>query len=77
MVMMQLNSRMLIRNLIRLNFTLISAYFLISLLFGFTDENSLAGMVFFALLTPFILFSMIANLLLLLYCFVTTRRDSK
>jgi hypothetical protein len=46
---------------------------ILSLIQGIDDDESLAGMVFFALLIPFILFLLIANLSLMIYIFVKRR----
>jgi uncharacterized membrane protein len=67
----------ILKRFIWLNVLLLIGFIAVSSIQGKTGAESLAGLVFFALLIPFILFSLIANLLLLLHYFVTTRRNRK
>ena len=61
------------KHFLRLNIFLLIGFMILSLIQGIDDDESLAGMVFFALLIPFILFLLIANLSLMIYIFVKRR----
>ena len=62
------------KRFIRLNVFLLIGFIALSLFQGSTGDESLAGMVFFALLIPFIAISIFANFLLLFKLLVVKKK---
>ena len=63
------------KDFIWLNAFLLIAFIVLSLIQGITGAESLAGMVFFALLIPFILILILANILLLIRLLVLRSKN--